>query len=108
MRELMNFDPYTGMSMYFDFDEVTGKTIIQHEQDVEPILERNKRLQNSSDYKKEGIKREWQHVAHIPDIAIMKWRQEGIDAFNKNHMPAIMRKLRDPEWRHLRTTLGEI
>lgn len=108
MRELMSFDPVTGMSMYFDFNESTGKTIIQHEQDVEPILAKNVKLQNDPDYKKEGIKREWQHVAHIPDIVILQWRKEGIDVFNKDHLPAIKRKLRDPEWRHLRTTLGAI
>jgi hypothetical protein len=48
----------------------------------------------------------FRHAAHIPDAVWMKWKiEEGIDIFNKDHLPAIKRKLDDPEWRHLRTSV---
>lgn len=107
-KELIDYDPLTGISLSFDYDELTNKLVLYHDQDVEPILEKNRMLQNDPGYKSRGIKKEWQHVAHIPDIVVMQWRQEGIDVFNPDHMPAVKRKLRDPNWRKLRTTLGAI
>lgn len=107
-KELIDYDPLTGISLSFDYDELTNKMVLYHDQDVEPILEKNQRLQNDPEYKSQGIKKEWQHVAHIPDITIMQWWQKGIDIFNPDHMPAVKRILRDPSWRKLRTTLGAI
>lgn len=107
-RELIDHDPLTGISVWFEPLESEGKFRIHHTQDVEPFIEKNKLLQNADEYKRAGIKSGWQHVAHIPDVVVIKWLQEGIDVMNPDHLPAIKRKLRDPEYRHLRTTLGGI
>lgn len=108
-KELISVDPSTGIHTWFEFEGgAEGKFNIHHTQDVEPIIEHNKRLQNEPDYKKAGIKNEFQHFATIPDIVIMQWMKEGIDVFNKDHWPAVLRKLRDPQYRHLRTSLGGI
>lgn len=107
-RELIEHDPVSGLSTWFEPVESEKKFRIHYTQDVEPFIEQNKRLQNDPEYKRQGIKREWQHFAHIPDIAIIAWRKEGIDVFNPSHIEAVKRKLRDPEWRYLRTTLGAI
>lgn len=107
-RELIEHDPLTGMSLWFEPLESEKKFRIHHTQDVAPALERNKLLQNANDYKKAGIKSGFQHFAHIPDIVVMQWWKEGIDVFNPSHIEAVKRKLRDPEYRHLRTTLGGI
>lgn len=96
------------MRLYFDYDEVEKKLILSHEQDTHATLEFNVRQQNDNDFKKEGIKRSWMKYAHIPDIVVMQWLKEGIDVFNPDHLPAVKRKLRDPQWRKLRTTLGQI
>lgn len=106
-KELMEYDPLTGMSLYFEWLG-DGKFNLHHEEDVEPLLERNKLLQNADDYKKNGIKGGFQHVATIPNSVIMQWRKEGVDINNPNHTEAIKRKLRDPAYRYLRTTLGGI
>ena len=45
---------------------------------------------------------EMHHVARIPPSVIVKWMEEGINIYNKDHGPAVMRKLDDPEYRHLR------
>lgn len=101
-RELISIDPDTGMRTWLEFDEANPRKFhIHHEQDVEPLLEQNKRLANDPDYKKRGIKNEFYHFATIPPIVEMQWRQEGIDLNNKDHFKAIMRKLRDPIYKHL-------
>jgi len=107
-KELIDHDPLTGMSVYFEADESAKKFHIHHVQDVSAFIEKNKRLQNADEYKRAGIKNGWQHVAHIPDSVVMQWWKEGIDVFNPDHIHAVKRKLRDPEYRHLRTTLGGI
>lgn len=99
----------TGIACVIEFDDLDPRKFrIVHQQDVEPIIEMNKKLQNEADYKRGGIKQGWQHVAHIPDIVVMKWLQEGIDVMKSEHWPAVRRKLMDPEYRYLRTTLGGI
>lgn len=108
MKELIDRDPITGLECWIEADEAGKKFHIHHRQDVEGILERNSKLQTIDDYKREGIKRSWMHYAHIPDVVIIQWAKEGIDVFNPDHLPAVKRKLRDPEWRKLRTTLGAI
>ena len=67
--------------------------------DVEPILERNKALQNEGH--RGGF---WWRAASIPNVVIEKWlREDGIDVFNKDHWPAVRRRLNSSEYRWLRT-----
>ncbi len=79
-----------------------GDLTVRHYQDCEDIIESNKRLQN------EPQKCDWgRHVARIPNNILLKWMlEEGVPVFG---MPAhewdrfLKRKLRDPDWRDLRT-----
>lgn len=103
-----NYDFLTGLHEEISIDDETGKMQIKRWGDVEPIIDKNKALQSNEEYKHHGIKKGMQHVAHIPDAVILKWRTEGIDIFNKDHWQKIKEKLRDPDWKYLRTTLGKI
>lgn len=107
-RRLLGFDPLTGLFEYHSYDPATDTTIIESVQDVAPVLERNKALQNADD-RGWSPSRELRRAAAIPDIVILKWRsEEGIDVFDPNHWPAVKRKLNDPEWRYLRTAPGRL
>lgn len=109
MKRLFDHDPITGVTQYYHDDEKTGKWAIETVQDMEPFLELNKALQNQPDYSKNGIKREWWHVARIPVLVQQKWLSEdGIDIYKKEHWPRVKKKLNDPEWRYLRTGLGRL
>lgn len=106
--EILDHDPFTGITIYHDYDAVTDITTLQTVQDCEPILENNKILQNLDDrgWDKE---REWRRVAEIPLALLEKWRvEEDIDIFDENHWPAIARKLNDPDYRFLRTAPGRL
>ncbi|WP_119461847.1 hypothetical protein [Rhodospirillaceae bacterium SYSU D60014] len=107
-KRVLGFDPLTGLLEYHSYDPLTGRTTIESVQDVAPVLERNKALQTADD---QGWSRtrEVRRAAAIPDIIILKWRSEdGIDLFDRNHWPAVRRKLNSSEYRYLRTAPGRL
>jgi len=82
-----------------------GKVIASTWQDVEPILERNAALRG------EPHKSDWgRHVATIPNVILLRWLNEeyargnvALRIFTSEFQELVARKLRDPEWRFLRT-----
>lgn len=107
-NRFLDYDPETGISRYFHWDDLTETTSIESVQDVVPHLEVNKKLYNHDDYKRHGYKSEMVHIAQIPLIVIEKWLREGIDVYNKDHWPKVRQKLNDPEYMYLRTTSGRL
>jgi len=80
-----------------------GGITVEHWQDCEPVLERNKLLRDQPQ------KSDWgRHVASIPNGVLLKWLHEEwnrgnfIKAFGPEMDELVDRKLRDPEWKHLR------
>ena len=83
-----------------------GDTVsIEHIQDVEPILERNKALRG------EEQRSDWgRHVASIPNVIYVKWLDEehargntSLRMFTPEFDLIVQKKLQDPEWAYLRT-----
>jgi hypothetical protein len=86
VKRLLDFDPATGLKTFHTYDESEDKTFISYEQDVEQILDRNKRLQNDAT----GPMGDMVHVASIPSSVQLKWLIEhGVDVHNKDHMPGV-------------------
>jgi len=107
-RRLLDRDPLSGLVEYHHYDVATGRSYIETVQDVAPILERNKALQNADD-RGWSASRELRRAASIPDIIVLKWRtEEGIDVFDPNDWPAVKRKLNSSEYSWLRTAPGRI
>jgi hypothetical protein len=82
-----------------------GKVLIHRHDDVEAVLENNKRLQNESQDTKNG----WHHIADIPTIFIEKWMNEDGVTYQEMMSPGgfealVKRKLRSSDWMWLRTT----
>lgn len=74
---------------------------IEHAQDVEAILDRNKVLQSQPQ------RSDWsRHIATIPNVVLVKWMNEdGVNVLgmsSEEFGAFIRRKLDDPDWRHLR------
>lgn len=78
MSEFLDYDPVTGITHWFDHDELTNETRITSVSDVEPLLEHNKRLANDG-ATDGGIKRGWWLYAKIPPVVMLKMRSKGID-----------------------------
>lgn len=104
-KRIVDYDPYTGMTTYFDYDHASDTTLVSREQDVSGILDANKELQKSDAITASGIKNSWWHYATIPNIVIEKWRNEyGVNIFDKNHEKKVYSLLNQPEYRYLKTT----
>lgn len=102
-KHLLDFNPLTGEAVHLDFAE--GKMVMTHSQDVENILDANKRLASATDLTRKGIKKDMLHYASIPNTLVVKWKQEkGVDVFNPNHRKRLFELLNDPEYKYLKTT----
>jgi hypothetical protein len=87
-------------------DRSENKLLTVRVQDVEPILDRNKRLQTSAQNKKAN----WRHIACIPNVILEQWLSEewrhgnlNLKLFSPEFDALIARKLNDPDWKWLRT-----
>lgn len=92
-----------------DFGIQDGKLVVRSRADVQPALDRNARMRNDSDYKKAGIKANFMHAAHIPDIIIMKWlKDHGFNAMTA-HPTEVARFIESrPEYHYLKVVSGRI
>jgi hypothetical protein len=90
----------------WSYDPAHGRGIVERVQDVEPILEENKRLRALNDGY--SPRRELRRVASIPLIVVEQWMQEGVNLFDPNCREAVRRKLNDPENLFLRTAPGRV
>lgn len=90
-------------------DDGEGGGEILTAQNVAPILERNKAMANHNDgYSKS---REFKRAGTVPLVTMYKWiaeeRLEPADPqFQQKLNKLIIRKLNDPDYRHLRTIPG--
>ena len=99
------FDASGGIISQFHYDHDGDMSIVQRVQDVEPIIENNKRLR--AEDKGYSSSRELRRVASIPLVVIERWMQEdGVNflALGKQDKSAYLRKkLNDPDnkaWRN--------
>lgn len=89
----------------------TGGLEVRTFQDVEPILDQNKRDQNNPDfnngYTPSG---DMKHVARVPLIMLQLWAKEaGIsNVFGDEMKEIVKKKLNDPDNKFIRTGLGEV
>ena len=82
-----------------------GQAVIEHVQDVEPILEWNKEA------RREEQRSDWgRHIARIPNVVYVKWLDEAhargrtdLRMFTPEFDEIVAQKLKDPEWAYLRT-----
>ena len=79
---------------------------IEHIQDVEPILERNKTLRTLEQTKTDGLR----EVAEIPNVILIQWLDEAhakgntdLRMFSAEFDLLVKKKLQDPDWAYLRT-----
>lgn len=101
MRRLLDHDPMTGVSS--EFESTADGFQVNYTQDVESILEANKAKFNATPMRSEHTASEFWHAADIPIVVQMKWLTEhGVDIYNPDHTPGIIRMLNDPDYRYLK------
>jgi hypothetical protein len=118
MRRLLDADPWSGVRTYFEYHHGDDSFTITREQDVEPILERSKALQNDGRHWKNNSKLDDQGVdmrlgAVVPVIVIEKWlRDHGANLLragnDSDHLEACRKLVNSRDWCWLRTTSKKI
>lgn len=96
----------SGMASLGHLDDGGNQIVFETRQDVQPILDNNKRLANLGDNYTPS--RDLQHVASIPLVVVEQWLMEGINIFDKNDMAKVRQKLNDPDFRDFRTGGGVV
>lgn len=71
MRRILDHDPLTGVTTYFDYEQDTDKMLITEVQDVTPFLDQASSKRNDDEYSRAGIKNDWWHYARIPNVVAM-------------------------------------
>lgn len=95
------------MDTKYHYDELEDKLIIEKVQDVEPILEANKKALNEDNNFTSEV---FNHVARIPIVCIEKWCNEKGIKYNEFMGDTNLLKLflNDPDNKFLRTKAGRI
>lgn len=85
-----------------------GKVVIYREQDVQPYLDENKRMQSESvGGWRRAARGNRRLIANIPDIVVEAWLRQGFNIFQVSEME-LRKKLDDPDWSYLKTIPGQI
>lgn len=96
----------------YHYDQSADRLIIERVQDIEPIIESNKRKMNDNYGHSESTrwKGEFHHVASIPEVVIEKWcKDHGFTFADFINDPKIYKRfLNDSANSHFRTKPGKI
>lgn len=106
-RRLLDQDLKTGITEYFHYDPITGDVAIETIQDVEPILDANKRDANDPDVWKKGLKESMVPYATIPVTVQLAWLQKygsENDPMKPQNRKLLLKLLASREYGYLRRT----
>ena len=98
---------YAGIAETLHFDDSENTFTINRTDDIEPVINANKRAQVDGD----GFSpsREMRHVARIPVVVYQEWcRREGVDVLKVEHRGLLKRLLNDPDNHFLRVSEGSV
>ena len=104
-KRILDVNPLTGMTVTFEYNHDNDTFTIGHHQDASAVIEDNKWALLDLDTHKKQAKKGWSHHAKIPEIVIMEWKAKfGVDFYDANHWPKVMKLLEDPEYKYLKRT----
>ena len=93
MPLLFDYNPDTGVTQYFDYDESSDVIAITSVQDHSAVLDEMARLRNTPEAWKKGVKESFALFAKITPLMEMEMRKKGLDVYNKNHTKAIIKEI---------------
>jgi hypothetical protein len=95
-------DRTTGQVTDYTYDEDNDRCVLRYRQDVEPLLDDNKRLSTEWDGWTSKA-RDARLAARIPITVAYEWFNKfGVKAWDRNHLPGVKRLLNSNEYRYLR------
>ena len=98
---ILERDSFTGTEQNFYYEPIEDSYLIVNEQDVEPVVERNKAIQQ---HETSGWKGDWHLVGSIPAVVMEDLHRKGILYDRK----AMTKWLNDSDNRAFRTKVGHL
>lgn len=90
----------------FEYDDLTGKTVVKKTQDVQGYLDQNQRERSNQ---VEGWKGDLHKIASVPMVLIEEWNKEfGCNILLAENRHLLMLKLNDRNYQKLRTKEGKV
>lgn len=103
-REFFSYDPFTGVTQYFDYDEDRGEAIITKTQDVEAILRKTADIRNTCASDKKLKNDDYMCLyAVIPPVVEVQMMKKGLFLDNPDHGPGIMKEI-EQNYKYLKVT----
>jgi len=103
-KRILDFNPLSGETVYFQYDQAIDSMTITHEQDVSKHLDLAHARAIDSNYTAKGIKKDMWHYAHVPNTTVMKMLMEdGVDLFDRNHQKRAF-ELLNTKYKRCKTT----
>ena len=85
----------------FHFHEPTKEFAIEHIEDIQPLVDSNKNLQENDHLMSDELRLS----ARIPMTVYYEWKSKfGVDVFNPNHKEGVKKLLNSADYRYLKTT----
>tara|TARA_R100000008_G_scaffold85216_1_gene74579 strand:- start:295 stop:594 length:300 start_codon:yes stop_codon:yes gene_type:complete len=85
----------------FHFHEPTKEFAIEHIQDIQPLVDSNKNLQENDHLMRDELRLS----ARIPMTVYYEWKNKfGVDVFNPDHKEGVKKLLNSADYRYLKTT----
>lgn len=100
----MDYDPFTGVETWHEYDHDDQKTRIYYNftRDESATVDLCKAAAGDTSYTQQGIKQDWWHYAHIPNSLMLKWHvEEGIPLFDAEEYN---KKVNTPDYKWLKVT----
>lgn len=97
MKRLLDYDYFTGISTYHEYDHKTKKTTIESVQDIDPYLTLNKQIEGNLNKKEH-----WWHIGVIPNVVLIQWQKEcGHKIFSREFNEYSKKQQQQAEYRKL-------
>lgn len=100
--DFFDYDPLTGITEFFSYDEEKGRAYIRSEQDVSAVLEQchADRVAGRND---NGIRTGFWRYCRIPAVVQMELMAKGVDPLNPDHQHRLIAEI-NQNYPYLKTT----
>lgn len=104
MKLLLDYDPLSRDSVFFEFNSHDDMVTITHEQDVTDSLKLAHECAVDDNMTANGIKNDMWRYAHVPNVVIVEMKQKhGVDFFSRNDASKVF-DLLNTEYKAFKTT----
>jgi hypothetical protein len=103
-KHVLDYDPLSGLTTYFNYDHALEKVIVSHEQDVSRELDLAAELRADTDRTKRGIKNDFVHYAIVPQVVQLEMlTKHGVNFWSHADRGKMFALLND-EYRRFKVT----